>query len=131
MTLQLFDSFYAAARPDAERVLGGFWLGDVAPAALCPWPLQRLVTSLLGAGRSGLEEAWWVAGDAPLLSGEAEGMAWRRCGDLLFGVIELDESQVVAAPPRSALQTASEQAYARIFRLLDAQGLPHLWRLWN
>jgi enamine deaminase RidA (YjgF/YER057c/UK114 family) len=131
MTLQLFDSFSAAARPDAERVLGGFWLGDEAPVAPCPWPLQRLVTPLLGTGLSGLDEAWWVAGDAPLLSGETEGIAWRRSGDLLFGVIEMDEARVAAEPQRSALQTASEQAYARIFRLLDAQGLPHLWRLWN
>lgn len=130
MTLQLFDSFSASTRPDAERVLGGFQLGET-PAVAPVWPLQRLVTPLLGASRSGFEEAWVVPGDGPMQSGHAEGIAWRRCGDLLFGVIELDEAQVTATPPRSALHIASEQAYARIFRLLDAQGLPHLWRLWN
>ena len=131
MTLQLFDSFSASPRPDADRVLGGFLLGN-APADAAPaWPVQRLVTPLLGADRSGFEEAWVVPGDAPMHSGNTEGIAWRRCGDLLFGVIELDEAQVAAAPPRSALHVASEMAYARIFRLLDAQGLPHLWRLWN
>jgi chorismate lyase / 3-hydroxybenzoate synthase len=131
MTLQLFDSFSASPRPDANRVLGGFQLGTAPTQAAPAWPLQRLVTPLLGADHSGFEEAWVVPGDAPMLSGHAEGIAWRRCGDLLFGVIELDEAQVTAAPPRSALHVASEQAYARIFRLLDAQGLPHLWRLWN
>lgn len=131
MTLQFFDSFSSAARPDADRVLGGFQLGDAPPETTPAWPLQRLVTPLLGAPRRGFDEAWVVPGDAPMLSGRAEGIAWRRCGDLLFGVIDLDEAQVTAVPPRSALHIASEMAYARIFRLLDAQGLPHLWRLWN
>ena len=131
MTLQLFDSSSASSRPDAVRILGGFLLGN-APADAAPaWPMQSLVTPLLGTDRSGFEEAWVVPGDAPMQSGHAEGIAWRRCSDLLFGVIELDETQVTAAPPRSALHVASEMAYARIFRLLDAQGLPHLWRLWN
>jgi hypothetical protein len=29
------------------------------------------------------------------------------------------------------LQAASAEAYRRIFRLLDNQGMPHLWRVWN
>jgi len=33
--------------------------------------------------------------------------------------------------PGSPLQAASQEAYRRIFRLLEAQGLPHLWRIWN
>lgn len=131
MTLHLFDAFSGAPRPDDDRVLGGFLIGDSLSAAAPVWPVQRLATPLLGASAGAFEEAWVLPGDAPMLTGHAEGIAWRRCGDLLFGVIELDEAQVSAAPPRSALQVASELAYARIFRLLDAQGLPHLWRLWN
>ena len=131
MTLYLFDSFSGAPRPDDDRVLGGFLIGDSLSAARPAWPVQRLATPLLGAPAGVLEEAWVLPGDTPMLTGHAEGIAWRRCGDLLFGVIELDEAQVSAAPPCSALQVASEMAYARIFRLLDAQGLPHLWRLWN
>jgi chorismate lyase/3-hydroxybenzoate synthase len=79
--------------------------------------------------------------------------AWRRCrkpgiaparrstacprgspggaGDTLFGVIELDEAAFAGAADRTPLQAASEAAYDRIFRLLDAQRLPYLWRVWN
>jgi enamine deaminase RidA (YjgF/YER057c/UK114 family) len=131
MTLQLFDSCSVSSRPGDNRVLGGFLIGDALSAAPSAWPVQRLATPLLGAPAGAYEEAWFVSGDEPMRSGLSEGIAWRRCGDLLFGVIELDEAQVTADPPRSALQVASENAYARIFRLLDAQGLPHLWRLWN
>lgn len=131
MTLQLFNSFSSFPRPGADRILGGFRLGDATSDAAPAWPMQRLVSPLLGADRGGFEEVWLVPGDAPMLSGHTEGVAWRRCGDLLFGVIELDEAQVAAAPPRSALHVASELGYARIFSLLDAQALPHLWRLWN
>jgi enamine deaminase RidA (YjgF/YER057c/UK114 family) len=61
----------------------------------------------------------------------SEGIAWRRAGDTLFGVINLDEAEFAAANGRSPLQAASEAAYDRIFRLLDAQQLPYLWRVWN
>jgi hypothetical protein len=29
------------------------------------------------------------------------------------------------------LQAATEEAYRRIFRLIEREGLPHLWRVWN
>lgn len=50
---------------------------------------------------------------------------------LLYGVIDLDEADFTATPGCSALQAASQEAYRRIFRLLDAKNLPHLWRVWN
>jgi chorismate lyase/3-hydroxybenzoate synthase len=76
-----------------------------------------------------IQETWRLA--SPSRHGVSEGIAWRRADDILFGVIDLDEAAFAAATDRSPLQAASEAAYDRIFRLLDAQKLPHLWRVWN
>ena len=106
------------------HVLGAGLLGLQAPTAAPDWPLQHVRAPVLGSGDLSFHEAWRV--DSAPLAGTSEGIQWRRVGDLLFGVIELAE-----APGMSDLRTLSEQAYARLFRLLDAQGLPHLWRVWN
>lgn len=116
--------FHSSATPVAAgHVLGASLVGEPWSGARPDWPLQPLRAPLLGAGSTPWHEAWLV--DSPPLAGESEGIRWRRQGDQLFGVIEIDESLDVG------LQAASEAAYARLFRLLDAQGLPHLWRLWN
>ncbi|WP_226490049.1 hypothetical protein [Hydrogenophaga taeniospiralis] len=124
MTLELIstDSPFTG---DGARVLGASLLGRPLPASRPGWPVQRLEAPLLGAGPGALHETW--VADAPTLQGHTEGIHWRRSGDVLFGQIDLDE------PPADpdALQALSEQAYASLFRLLDAQGLPHLWRVWN
>lgn len=100
-------------------------LGPAVPAA---WPEQRVAAPLLGSRDSSLREVWTCAGD--LSQGETEGICWRRVGALLYGVLVLDEADF-SGGPEAPLQAASEAAYLRIFRLLDAQGLPHLWRAWN
>jgi enamine deaminase RidA (YjgF/YER057c/UK114 family) len=46
-------------------------------------------------------------------------------------VIELNEGDFTGSATCSPLQAASAEAYRRIFRLLDAEQLPHLWRVWN
>ena len=76
-----------------------------------------------------MQETWRLAD--PCVHGASEGITWRRAGDILFGVIDLDEAQFAAMADRPPLQAASEAAYDRIFRLLDTQKLPHLWRIWN
>lgn len=107
-------------------MLGGACLG--APLSLVDWPEQRLVAPLPGCSALALREVWLAEGDC--LSGHSEGIAWRRQGELLYGVLALEESWFADGdvPP---LQAAAESAYRRIFRLLDAQQLPHLWRVWN
>jgi enamine deaminase RidA (YjgF/YER057c/UK114 family) len=50
---------------------------------------------------------------------------------VLYGVLELSEADFLPMPGCSSLQAASAEAYRRIFRLLDAQDMPHLWRVWN
>lgn len=75
-------------------------------------------------------EAWHSA--TPPTQGCRHGVHWRRCGDVLYGVLELDEADFVNQPQgKPPLQAASETAYHRLFALLDEHQLPHLWRVWN
>lgn len=121
---RLFDAAQAPA--DAGRVLGGALLG--APAVAVDWPEQAIFAPLPGSTAATLREAWLVESDC--VAGRDDGIVWRRHGDLLYGVLTLDEADFAgtAVPP---LQAATDTAYRRIFGLLDACGLPHLWRVWN
>lgn len=71
----------------------------------------------------------------PLISGEQGQIRYRCNGDLLFGVISLDEASelIITNPanPFSALQQATEIAYQQIFTLLDDLGYPNVYRFWN
>lgn len=129
MSLSLLTSCSPAFSVADDRVLGGACIGAGAPPAVA-WPMQRLSTSVLDTSGFALE-CWLAPGEAPMASGESEGIRWRRSGDLLYGVIDIDEAGVSPGPGCTPLRQAGFDAYARIFRLLDAQGLPHLWRLWN
>lgn len=134
MTLRLISQTLQptdAARVSRETgaVLGGALLGQPSGLAVPLWPVQRIAAPVLGAGAAVVEESWQA--DQTLLSGQSEGIVWSRAGNLLYGVIELDESLFAAAPAATPLQAASNEAYRRIFRLLEAQQLPHLWRVWN
>jgi enamine deaminase RidA (YjgF/YER057c/UK114 family) len=123
------DALPATLSGRPEHVLGGARLGELTPASAPAWPVQAIAAPLLGASRDSLQEIWRC--DAACAAGESEGIRWRRAGNLLYGVIELDESDFAPTAGGSALQTASAEAYRRIFRLLEAQGLPSLWRVWN
>lgn len=114
---------------DADLVLGGALLG-LGSVPHPEWPVQHVGAALLGVDAPALQETWLIDG-APVTAGRFEGVEWRRCGDVLYGVIELAEDALPAGGDKTALQWVSESAYERIFRLLDTQGLPHLWRVWN
>lgn len=128
MTLQ-FDSSQAATFRETGGELGGALLGDGAGAGHPVWPVQRISAPLPGSTATVVAETWRAA--TALAAGSSEGIAWRRAGDLLYGVLELDEAAFAGDAACPPLQAASAEAYRRIFRLLDAQGLPHLWRVWN
>ncbi len=128
MSLSLLTSCSLSSLP-APRVLGGFHVGVGSPPSVA-WPQQHLTTPVLHGGEA-LLECWVVPEGAPMQAGAHEGIAWRRSGDLLFGVVDLAEAGMVPGTGRSPMQQAAFEVYARIFRLLDVQGLPHLWRLWN
>jgi chorismate lyase / 3-hydroxybenzoate synthase len=113
---------------DARAVLGGFVLAAAHELA-ADWPCQRVRAPVLGEHRGCWWETWQATG--PSTSGSAGGLRWRRVGDLLFGLVEVDESALDCRPGASRLEQAAEHAYQRLFALLDSQGLPHLWRVWN
>ncbi|MGE5472136.1 MAG: hypothetical protein ACM3X0_15165 [Bacteroidota bacterium] len=114
---------------EADRVLGGFRLGSGQAPMPVAWPEQALVALLPDQAGGTRRELWRCAGRCT--DGSSEGIAWRRSGDLLYGVIELAESDFPGSADCPSLQAASREAYRRIFRLLDTQDLPHLWRVWN
>jgi chorismate lyase / 3-hydroxybenzoate synthase len=114
---------------ETGAVLGGALLGSVGPESVPAWPQQRLTSALPGHDAGCFEERWLTEG--PVSDGESDGVIWRRSGNILYGVIELDEALFVGDSVRSPLQAASEEAYRCLFRLLEAQELPHLWRVWN
>jgi enamine deaminase RidA (YjgF/YER057c/UK114 family) len=109
-----------------SAVLGGTRLSLEIPAV--DWP-EQVVFSPLPPTPDLLWRECWCADD-PCTAGRDDGIDWRRAGDVLFGVITLNEADFIgdAAFP---LQAASESAYRRLFRLLEAQQLPELWRVWN
>lgn len=128
MTLQFHSSSPPTSRHTGSE-LGGSLVGQAVSAAASGWPIQAICAPLLGAETAAVQEIWRLA--SPCVHGASEGITWRRAGDILFGVIDLDEAQFAAMADRPPLQAVSEEAYHRIFRLLDTQKLPHLWRIWN
>lgn len=126
MTLEFLTS-PPAVSSETVCELGGACLGRPLPAV--DWPEQRIFAPLLGATAGSRREVWTAAG--PCRSGCDDGIAWRRSGELLYGVVDLAEADFAAAAGVPPLQAASRAAYQRIFRLLDGQGLPYLWRVWN
>lgn len=110
-----------------EYVLGASSIGLLVPDHSAGWPVQSIVAPLLGCADDNLQEIWRL--ESECRSGVYEGISYRRAGPLLYGVIELDELAFSLA--HSPLQAATEEAYRRIFCLLEQEGLPHLWRVWN
>jgi enamine deaminase RidA (YjgF/YER057c/UK114 family) len=113
-----------ATAADPHHALGG----AAAPGApgWPAWPEQRLHMAT-GDADTAWRETWCV--NEAVSEGREPGLHWRATPDLLFGLIELDEHPGPGQGPR--LRALSEQAYGRLFALLQAQGMPHLWRVWN
>ncbi|MDE2441501.1 MAG: hypothetical protein KGP14_10780 [Betaproteobacteria bacterium] len=128
MSLQFVSSLSAVPRETGGE-FGGALLGEPANGAVPAWPAQRIFAPMLGSTTPFLYETWLTT--LPVQAGRDEEIDWRRTDGVLYGVLEMDESDFLGAPDCSPLQAASAEAYRRIFRLLDAQGIPHLWRVWN
>ena len=127
---------FVSAAADVSRetpgILGGARLGGGPLDDDRAWPMQAIPAPLLASTAGTIEEYWLATGQ--LRSGEANGLRWQRNDEVLFGVITLNEadySEAAEAAGKTALQLASEAAYARIFELIDREGLPKLWRIWN
>jgi chorismate lyase/3-hydroxybenzoate synthase len=110
--------------------MGGALLGNCAAMTLPAWPVQRIFAPIFGSTAAVIEETWLtrpVTGFRPqrrdcLVSFRKPALwrDWNWTRLILLGVQGC-----------SALQAASAEAYRRIFRLLEMQQLPHLWRVWN
>jgi enamine deaminase RidA (YjgF/YER057c/UK114 family) len=88
------------------------------------------------SGAAHLYEVWSSGEHAR--SGQRSRVRFRRTEEMLFGCITLAESDVEAngggaerAPPASALEEVTAQIYGEICATLDAEGYPHLVRIWN
>lgn len=79
-------------------------------------------------GRLGLFEATANTGAAGR-AGEDGGIRFWLDEHLLFGILDIEESDFRRGgqPPRQA----AEDAYHRVFALIERERRPHLWRTWN
>lgn len=125
------------SRPDEalgrDDVLGiATFNGTPTLAAATGIPVARVNTPTLPGDRD-LCEVW--SSGAPAASGQHGRVRFRRTAEMLFGCIAVAEQDFLAtgagAVKTSALHRATEQAYQDICATLEAQGYPHLLRVWN
>ncbi|WP_246211142.1 hypothetical protein [Vogesella oryzae] len=127
--LQFFQCHRAANAPQSlppdAGILGMSSLQQ--PATSHAWPVQQVRVPLLGSSAPQLHEYWFSA--ASCRRGRVGDVHFSASDELLFGVIELPETH--GSDTGTALQLAAERAYRQLFSLLEAEGFPHLWRVWN
>jgi len=110
--------------------------GTPAPAnAAAGMPIAEVRMPVLRGGTHLYEV--WSSGERAR-SGQRSRVRFRRTADMLFGCIALSETEVdpngcgpERAPPASALEEVTAQIYGEICATLDAEGYPHLVRVWN
>lgn len=112
-----------------DKLLGLTRIGGVAAAWDGELPVQNVAARLLGRSSGELHEIWYSA--VSCRSGETCGIRYRVDENVLYGVMDVLESDFLAKGGATPLQLASEDAYRRIFSLLEQQGYPYLWRTWN
>jgi chorismate lyase / 3-hydroxybenzoate synthase len=97
-------------------------------ALIAQVPMPALDAS--GAAGSALE--MWHA-DGVLMQGQRGALRYCHNEQILFGLIQLSESDFGAAGQagKTPLQQAAEYAYRDIFRLTDALGFETVLRFWN
>lgn len=110
--------------PVPVSLLGGLCLGNGPPSANLP--ILPVPAPVFADAGHAVEEQWLV--DGVCQDGVMEGIRFRRTEGLVFGVLILEEADFPGPEP---LRAATGEAYRRIFRLLDEQGTPNLWRAWN
>jgi enamine deaminase RidA (YjgF/YER057c/UK114 family) len=105
---------------DAERALRG---GDL-PLAHVRTPVLNDVSAVL--------EVWRTRGRTQ--PGSHGQVRYARGGDLLFGSVAVQETELAAAAGsdrRTPLELATDSAYRQMYAALAAAGTPHLVRIWN
>jgi chorismate lyase / 3-hydroxybenzoate synthase len=113
----------------SDLILGLQCFGEETAAGGDCYPIQRVSVPVLNSDEHMLREVW-VANE-PCAPGQFQDIIFRSNGDVLFGVIDIDESKLELKNTESSLRMAAEIAYRQIFSLLDSQGFIHVWRTWN
>ena len=133
----------------ASQVLGAQVLSQSGLKPVGNFPVQAVRMPRLGGGGSRSDgatdtalaaatpwsaELWLSGGDCR--QGQHGSIRFSCDGALLYGVLQVHARELPSGTPdgidqASPLQQASTAAYAQIFSLLEAEGYPHLWRVWN
>jgi enamine deaminase RidA (YjgF/YER057c/UK114 family) len=137
----------------ASQVLGAQVLSQSGLKPVGDFPVQAIRMPRLGGDGSGSDgaiatafaaatpwsaELWLSGGDCR--QGQYGSIRFSCDGALLYGVLQVHAHELPSGTPdgidqdqeqTSPLQQASTSAYAQIFALLEAEGYPHLWRVWN
>lgn len=121
----------------AGQVLGAQVLSEDGLMAARGFPLQAVRMPCLGAALApgAADAAWsaelWLSG-RDCRQGQVGAIHFSCNGVLLYGTLQVSARDLLAGDAAvSPLQRASTDAYAQIFALLEAEGYPHLWRVWN
>lgn len=101
-------------------------------AALSPGALvaQVPMTALDASGVAGTALEMWHA-DGVLTPGSRGALRYCHNEQILFGVIQLAETDFDDQNGKTPLQQAAEQAYREIFKLTDVLGFDSILRFWN
>jgi chorismate lyase / 3-hydroxybenzoate synthase len=124
----------AEEAPGWDDVLGiATFSGSPLLSAAAGVPVAQVNTPILAASAHQYEI--WSSG-RPAESGQHGRVRFRRTPEMLFGCIALPERDFgggtgPAGGPTSALHRATEEAYQEICATLEAEGYPHLLRVWN
>lgn len=110
-----------------RRLLGVTCIGGPAEDWHGELPVQNVAAPLLGRSAGAVNEVWYSADFCR--SGEFAGIRFRLDDNVLYGVLDVEEASYRSSA--LPLQHAAEDAYRRIFELLDREACPHLWRTWN
>jgi enamine deaminase RidA (YjgF/YER057c/UK114 family) len=104
--------------------------GDEAVSRFAsPIPSIRVNAPVLSSEEESACEIWRATG--PFNQGQRGALAYRHNADILFGCLDLKESDFPDAPDSSPLRNAARFAYREIFETLDDLGFPYLYRVWN
>jgi chorismate lyase / 3-hydroxybenzoate synthase len=118
--------FQAAQWPDVLGV--ATFNGVPRPGSSGPTgiPIAQVSTPVLSKSAQ-VYEVWRCGEEAE--SGHHAGVRFRRTEEMLFGCIAVTEQ--TSNGGTSPLHEATTQAYQEICGTLDAEGCPHLLRVWN
>jgi enamine deaminase RidA (YjgF/YER057c/UK114 family) len=114
-----------------DGVLGIAAFGTGA-SAVCPQAVPGLTIRTPGLPVNTEYCEVWRSNET-LVGGRRGAIRYRASSSVLFGCVEIGESETDSAGkgPASALQHVTEAAYRQIFELLDDAGYPGLLRIWN